>query len=83
MNFALRVSDTYRDVKMKGIGGLTVDRLARMLPFVNTLSPSFIVIDIGTNDVSSRIASPERLACQIVDVAVMFNRVTSVEAVVI
>ena len=77
------VSDTYRAVNMKGIPGLTLDSLARMLPYVNELSPSVIVIDIGTNDVCSRIVIPERLARQIVDVAVMFSRVSSVETVVI
>ena len=45
----------------------------------NTLSPSIIVIDIGTNDVSSRIVISERLACQIAEVAVMFRSVSSVE----
>ena len=69
------VSDTCRAVNMKGIPGLTVDPLAQMLPYVNELSPSVIVIDIGTNDVCSRIVIPERLARQIVDVAVMFSRV--------
>ena len=77
------VSDTYRAVNMKGIPGLTVDPLARMLPYVNELSPSVIGTDIGTNDVCSWIVIPERLARQIVDVAVMFSRVSSVETVVI
>ena len=77
------ISDTYRAVNMKGIPGLTVDPLARMLPYVNELSPSVIVIDIGTNDVCSRIVIPERLARHIVDVAVMFSCVSSVEIVVI
>ena len=35
------------------------------------------------NDVCSRIVIPERLARQIVDVVVMFSRVSSVETVVI
>ena len=52
------VSDTYRAVKKNGIPGLTVDPLARMLPHVNELSPSVIVIDIGTNDVCSPIVIP-------------------------
>ena len=60
-----------------------MDRLARMLPYVNKLSPSVIVIDIGTNDVCTRIVIPERLARQIVDVAVMFSGVSSFETVVI
>ena len=77
------VSDTYRAVNMKGIPGLTADPLARMLPYVNELSPSVIVIDIGTNDVCSRSVIQERMASQIVDVAVMFSRVSSIETVVI
>ena len=77
------VSDTFRAVNMEGTPGLTVDRLARKLARVNDLSPSVIVIDIGTNDISARLVIPERLARQIVDVALMFSRVSSVEAVVI
>ena len=77
------ISDTYRAVNMKGIPGVMVDPLARMLPYANELSPSVKVINIGTNDVCSRIVIPERLARQIVDVAVMFSRVSSVEIVVI
>ena len=38
------VSDTYRAVNKNGIPGLTVDPLARMLPHVNELSPSVIVM---------------------------------------
>ena len=37
-----------------------MDCLARMLPFVKRLSPSIIVADIGTNDVSPRIIIPEK-----------------------
>ena len=77
------VSATSRDVTIKGIGGLTIDRLARMLPYLNQLSPSVIVIDIATNDVCSRIVIPERFACQVAEVANMFSGVSSVETVVI
>ena len=52
------VSATYRDMTIKGIGGLTADRLGRMLPIVKTLSPFIIVIDIRTNDISLRIVIP-------------------------
>ena len=54
------VSVTFRDVMMKGIGRLTVDHMAVMLPIVKTLSPSVVLLIVGTYDLSPLVIIPER-----------------------
>ena len=74
------VSVTFRDVMMKGIGRPTVDHMAVMLPIVKTLSPSVVLLIVGTYDLYPLVFIPERFACQIAELAVMmFRRVSSVE----
>ena len=54
-------------VSFHGIGGLTVPRLARdlRLRFVNEPLPRVIILEIGTNDLSSR--SPEVVIREVLD----------------
>ena len=54
-------------VSFHGIGGLTVPRLARELRllFVNEPLPRVIILEIGTNDLSSQ--SPEVVTGEVLD----------------
>ena len=53
------MSATFRDVSIEGFSGGTVERLRGMLPFAERASPSVVLIDIGTNDLSSRQSIPD------------------------
>ena len=61
----------------------SVERLRGMLPFAERASPSVVLIDVGTNDLSSPSVNPGRLDCEIGELARLFRQLQSVEAVVI
>ena len=54
-----------------------------MLPFAERVRPFVVVIDIGTNKLSSPAVIPRRLACDTGELSRQFRQLPSVETVVI
>ena len=77
------ISVQFSDVFYRRLGGLTLDRLINELPLVCDLSPKAVIIDIGTNDLSSVGVDPVMLAKRITDFAKLVAAVNSVAEVLV
>ena len=77
------MSATFSDVFIEGIRGGTVEHLRGKLSVAERTSPSVVLIDVGTNELSSPSVNPRRLACEIGDLARRFRQLPPVETVVI
>ena len=77
------MSATFSDVSIEGIRGGTVEHLRGKLSVAERTSPSVVLIDVGTNELSSPSVNPRRLACEIGELARLFRLLPPVETVVI
>ena len=77
------MSATFRDVSIEGIRGGSVEHLRGKLSITERTSPSVVLIDVGTNELSSPSVNPRCLACEIGEIARRFRQLPSVETVVI
>ena len=79
----LGISEQFSNVFYRGIGGLTLDGLRLELPLVRDLAVRGVILDIGTNDLSTSHVDPVNLAKRIVDFAKLVAAVDSVAEVVV
>ena len=77
------MSATFHDVCIKGIRGATVERLRRQLSFAEGTSPSVVILDVGTNELSAPSLNPQGLAWEIAELARLYRQLPSVKTVVV
>ena len=77
------MSATFREVSIKGTRGGTVKLLRRQLSFAERKSPSVVILDVGSNELSAPSLNPQRLAWEIAELARLYRQLPSVKTVVV
>ena len=77
------MSATFHHVSIKGIRGGTVECLRQQLSYAERTSPSVVLLDVGSNELSSPSLNPRRLACEIGELSRLYRQLPSVKTVVI
>ena len=65
----LQLERQFSRTVIRGFGGMRLASLRQHLSYVQREKPSAIIVDIGTNDLSSPMCSPLQLADAVVSVA--------------
>ena len=78
------MSATFHHVSIKDrIRGGTVECLRKQLSDAERTSPSVVLLDVGSNELSSPSLNPRRLACEIGELARLNRQLPSVKTVVV
>ena len=77
------MSATFHHVSIKGIRGGTVECLRQQVSYAERTSPSVVLLDVGSNELSSPSLNPRRLACEIGELARLYRQLPSVKTVVV
>ena len=82
-NFVNSLTIRYSTVSFRGQGGMTVDRLHRLIPDIAMMQPDVVVVDIGTNDLSGDGVDAAVLGLRIAGLVNDIRNLPSVRVVVI